>query len=108
VIAANSYACTLIAGALFIFVSGCGGGGSGGRAGGSVHIDVEGPASAWLAAAGDTAEAAGSRLRLPIQSVEQVPDIVSRLSAAGARIVRVTPDRRSLEDVYLDLVGARK
>ena len=26
--------------------------------------------------------------------------------AAGARIVRVMPDQRSLEEVYLDLVGA--
>ena len=29
-------------------------------------------------------------------------------SAEGARIVRVTPDQRSLEDVYLDLVGAER
>ncbi|HYE86998.1 MAG TPA: ABC transporter ATP-binding protein [Vicinamibacterales bacterium] len=35
-----------------------------------------------------------------------VADIVARLVSEGRRIVRVTPDQRSLEQVYLDLVGA--
>ncbi len=41
-----------------------------------------------------------------IGNLSEVPAIVSRLVSEGARIRRVTPDERSLEDVYLDLVGA--
>ena len=36
----------------------------------------------------------------------EIPAIVARLVSEGARIRRVTPDERSMEDVYLDLVGA--
>jgi ABC-2 type transport system ATP-binding protein len=42
----------------------------------------------------------------PIGDLADVPGIVARLVAEGARIRRVTPDERSLEDAYLDLVGA--
>jgi ABC-2 type transport system ATP-binding protein len=42
----------------------------------------------------------------PVGSREDVPDLVARLAGEGCRIVRVTPDQRSLEDVYLELVGA--
>lgn len=76
----------------------------GGIGGSSVTIEVEGPASSWAAAIGN-GEATGSRLRVPIESLADVPGIVAALAAAGARIVRVTPDRRSLEEVYLGLVG---
>ncbi len=41
-----------------------------------------------------------------INNLSEVPDIVARLVSEGARIRRVTPHERSLEDVYLDLVGA--
>jgi len=41
-----------------------------------------------------------------ITSRDEVPDLVARLAGEGRRIVRVTPDQRSLEDVYLELVGA--
>ncbi|HEX6163324.1 MAG TPA: heme ABC exporter ATP-binding protein CcmA [Vicinamibacterales bacterium] len=37
-----------------------------------------------------------------------IPTIVARLVGEGARIMRVTPEQRSLEDVYLDLVGAER
>ena len=43
---------------------------------------------------------------IPIGSLAEIPDIVDRLVASGARIVSVIPQQRSLEDVYLDLVGA--
>ena len=43
-----------------------------------------------------------------IDDVAEIPAIVARLVGEGARIVRVTPDQRSLEDVYLDLVGAER
>jgi ABC-2 type transport system ATP-binding protein len=45
---------------------------------------------------------------IPIQELSEIPEIVNRLVASGARIVSVVPQRRSLEDVYLDLVGAER
>ena len=52
-------------------------------------------------------ELEGSRdhLTIPVADVSEVPAIVAKLAADGARIMRVTPDRRSLEEVYLELVG---
>jgi ABC-2 type transport system ATP-binding protein len=41
-----------------------------------------------------------------VKQLSEVPDLVRNLVSAGRRIVRVVPDRRSLEDVYLSLVGA--
>ena len=41
-----------------------------------------------------------------IGDLSDIPGIVAHLVSEGARIRRVTPDERSLEDVYLDLVGA--
>ena len=61
-------------------------------AGGRVVIELEG----------------GERREFAIDDVAEIPAIVSRLVGEGARIVRVTPDQRSLEDVYLDLVGAER
>ena len=40
-----------------------------------------------------------------INALSEVPRVVRDLVAAGKDIVRVVPDRRSLEDVYLALVG---
>jgi ABC-2 type transport system ATP-binding protein len=48
----------------------------------------------------------GSQHTTTVTDLSAVPGIVSRLVNEGRRIVRVTPDRRSLEDVYLSLVGA--
>jgi hypothetical protein len=50
----------------------------------------------------------GERREFAIDDVVEIPSIVSRLVGEGARIMRVTPDQRSLEDVYLDLVGAER
>jgi ABC-2 type transport system ATP-binding protein len=50
----------------------------------------------------------GEKRDIAIADVSEVPGIVANLVAGGARIVRVTPDQRSLEDVYLDLVGAAR
>ena len=50
----------------------------------------------------------GERREFAIDDVAEIPSIVSRLVGEGARIMRVTPDQRSLEDVYLDLVGAER
>jgi ABC-2 type transport system ATP-binding protein len=48
------------------------------------------------------------RREFAIADVSEIPAIVAKLVTEGARIVRVTPDQRSLEDVYLDLVGAER
>ena len=63
------------------------------QAGSRVVIELEGRRAA--------------RIRDRLTSSE-IPAIVARLVAEGARIMRVTPDQRSLEDVYLDLVGAER
>jgi ABC-2 type transport system ATP-binding protein len=47
----------------------------------------------------------GSRQAFTVTELSHVPEIVTRLVNEGRRITRVTPDRRSLEDVYLSLVG---
>jgi ABC-2 type transport system ATP-binding protein len=44
-------------------------------------------------------------LEIPIADPSEIPAIVAKLVADGARIMRVTPGQRSLEAVYLDLVG---
>jgi ABC-2 type transport system ATP-binding protein len=41
-----------------------------------------------------------------VKALSEVPGIIRDLVTAGRHIVRVVPDRRSLEDVYLSLVGA--
>jgi ABC-2 type transport system ATP-binding protein len=48
----------------------------------------------------------GATEHVAITDIAEVPDLVRARVAAGRHIVRVTPDRRSLEEVYLDLVGA--
>ena len=48
----------------------------------------------------------GSSETRTVKALSEVPDLVRDLVSAGKRIVRVVPDRRSLEDVYLSLVGA--
>ena len=40
-----------------------------------------------------------------VMALSEIPDIVRDLVAQGKRIVRVVPDHRSLEEVYLSLVG---
>ena len=75
--------------------------------GGRVEIEVEGPADRWvtaLAAHGPVA-AAGSTLSLTVPDESQVPDLVAVLVDSGARIKRVNPTSRTLEEVYLALVG---
>ena len=63
------------------------------RGGSRVVIDLEG---------------SRERLDLRVNDVSEIPDIVAKLVADGSRIVRVTPDQRSLEDVYLELVRERQ
>lgn len=77
--------------------------------GAHVEIDVEGDAAAWealvLQRIGGRVSSHGHRLRVTVGRPQQVPDLVATLVSAGARIVRVVPESRTLEDVYLDMVG---
>ena len=49
--------------------------------------------------------ASGSILTATLTDEARTPDLVARLVGAGARIRRVTPSERTLEEVYLSLVG---
>ncbi len=53
-------------------------------------------------------EGSRERLDLAVKDVSEIPAIVAKLVADGARIMRVTPDQRSLEEVYLELVGEQR
>jgi len=53
-------------------------------------------------------EGSKERLDLAVKDVSEIPAIVAKLVADGARIMRVTPDQRSLEEVYLQLVGEQR
>ena len=44
-------------------------------------------------------------LEFAIDDEADIPEIVAKLVSEGRRIVRVTPNQRSLEDAYLELVG---
>jgi ABC-2 type transport system ATP-binding protein len=48
----------------------------------------------------------GSKQAFTVKNVAEVADVVGRLVSEGRRVVRVAPDRPSLEEVYLSLVGA--
>ena len=50
-------------------------------------------------------EGSSESITRPISSIADIPPIVAALVADGTRIVRVMPAQRSLEDVYLGLVG---
>lgn len=77
--------------------------------GAQVAIDLVGDATGAVALAesvrGAHARAAGRRLTVELPDVTAVPDVVAALVAGGARVAQVTPGERSLEEVYLDLVG---
>ena len=80
------------------------------RRGGTLVIDVEGDAAAWrevMARAGaEIVSADGSRLELRLAASLGVPEVVTALVSAGARVTRVEPRDASLEDAYLALVQA--
>ncbi|MGH9386057.1 MAG: heme ABC exporter ATP-binding protein CcmA [Vicinamibacterales bacterium] len=73
-----------------------------------VIIEVEGDAVPWVEVAGRSAplvSATDNLLNIEVADFGAVPNVVAELVGAGARIRRVTPEQRSLEEVYLDLVG---
>lgn len=74
-----------------------------------LEIEMEGPADAWLEVLppgiADNVTASGSVLSVVAAGTTSTPDLVAALVHAGARIRRVTPSERTLEEVYLSLVG---
>ena len=74
-----------------------------------VAIEVEGDAARWVAIArhySPAASSANGRLEVPVGN-GAIPELVAALVHAGARIRRVTPEGRTLEAVYLDLVDSK-
>jgi ABC-2 type transport system ATP-binding protein len=72
-----------------------------------IAIEVEGDAARWqgiASAYATSVSAGGSRLIAVMHDPKSVPDLVAALVAAGARIHQVTPERESLEAIYLSLV----
>jgi hypothetical protein len=47
----------------------------------------------------------GDRLDLTLQTAAAVPDVLRYLVSAGADVHEVSPRRRSLEDLFLKIVG---
>jgi ABC-2 type transport system ATP-binding protein len=78
------------------------------RRGVRVLVGFDGEAAAWaerVATAGYRVLAADDdRLIVAMDRAELVPELVTTLAHAGARIRRVVPDEPSLEEAYLDLV----
>jgi ABC-2 type transport system ATP-binding protein len=73
-----------------------------------VSIRLEGEAARWADLArrhGTDVDANGGGLVATLPSPAAIPDLVAALVTAGARLIQVAPNHRSLEDVYLELVG---
>jgi ABC-2 type transport system ATP-binding protein len=74
-----------------------------------LEIEVDGDAERWIQEVQpplvESLSATGSLLTATLSTDEKTPDLVARLVHAGARVRRVTPAERTLEEVYLSLVG---
>jgi ABC-2 type transport system ATP-binding protein len=77
------------------------------REGACLDIELEGPPDPWLdllRVLARRVDSDGPVATLLLHDAADTPDIVRRLVEAGARVRRVTPAERTLEDVYLSLV----
>jgi ABC-2 type transport system ATP-binding protein len=75
----------------------------------SVAIEFEGPGERWTEAARSwpgarSVSARDGLLRVALRSIDEVADLVALLVGKGARVRAVTPERKGLEEAYLDLV----
>ncbi len=74
-----------------------------------VRVTLEGDAAKWMAivqqAGVVTVTANAHHLMVTMSAIEQIPDLVNALVRAGARIRGLVPEGRTLEEVYLDLIG---
>lgn len=66
---------------------------------------VSDDAMAGLARWTGSARLEGEELRFGVESEAVVADIIRHLVGAGADVYRVVPERASLEDIFLELVG---
>ena len=77
--------------------------------GSRIEIDVEGAAAVWInrvqVGATESVSGSGHILTAIVDDISRTPDLVAALVSSGARIRRVTPRERTLEEVYLSLVG---
>lgn len=71
-------------------------------------VNEPGRAAAFLQDAGLFAEYHGSSLYLEQSPNEQVASVVNQLVHAGHSIYRVEEDKKSLEDIFLDLTGGEQ
>ncbi len=73
-----------------------------------VAVEIEGGATAWAEVVRQTGSALqhvdGDRAVIAMTAGLDVPDLVAALVSAGARLRRVSPVERTLEEAYLDLV----
>lgn len=68
---------------------------------GGIGADAMSGLARWTA----NATLDGDRLQFGVPSADVLPDIVRHLVGAGADVFQVTPERVSLEDVFVQLVG---
>lgn len=54
---------------------------------------------------GEEIDANGEQLKLTIRNEEHLPEINNYLVAQGARVYAITPERLSLEDIFIETVG---
>jgi ABC-2 type transport system ATP-binding protein len=60
---------------------------------------------AGLARWGKDIQSNGEQITLTVQNEEQVPEINNYLVAQGARVYAITPERISLEEIFIETVG---
>ena len=80
------------------------------RSGVRVELEFAGDAAPWRSSValqdGESLIVDGAMMIATLAGADRVPDLITALAAAGARLQRVTPSERSLEEVYLTLVAA--
>ncbi len=70
-----------------------------------VELRVDGAANGVLAAHGTVLAAATGMARLRVESEEVLPALAAALVSSGARLYAMTPNKRSLEATFLEVMG---
>jgi ABC-2 type transport system ATP-binding protein len=66
---------------------------------------VDREALGLLAGHGEVVRVEGTAVTLAVETLDAAPDLARLLIAAGYRLYGLVPVQRSLEDVFVDLVG---
>ena len=66
---------------------------------------VDRQALGLLAGHGEVARVEGTAVTLAVETLDAAPDLARELIAAGDRLYGLVPVQRSLEDIFVDLVG---